>query len=62
LNAITYTSLCANLAKTIDSIITDHVPFLVTFKGKGNPEPLKYNWSGFWSLRINRERRLVYTI
>jgi toxin YoeB len=32
------------------------------FKGKGDPEPLKYNWSGFWSRRINREHRLVYTV
>ena len=32
------------------------------FKGKGEPEPLKYNWSGFWSRRINREHRLVYAV
>lgn len=32
------------------------------FKGKGDPEPLKYNWSGFWSRRINREHRLVYAV
>jgi toxin YoeB len=32
------------------------------FKGKGDPEPLKYNWSGFWSRRINREHRLVYSV
>lgn len=32
------------------------------FNGIGDPEPLKFNWSGFWSRRINREHRLVYTI
>ena len=30
------------------------------FKGIGKPEPLKGNWSGFWSRRIDREHRLVY--
>ena len=30
------------------------------FEGKGKPEPLKYDLSGFWSRRINREHRLVY--
>ena len=32
------------------------------FKGIGNPEPLKHNWSGYWSRRINREHRLVYKV
>ena len=32
------------------------------FKGIGDPEPLKYNWSGFWSRRITKEHRLVYAI
>ncbi len=30
------------------------------FQGIGKPEPLKGNWSGFWSRRIDREYRLVY--
>lgn len=30
------------------------------FEGVGNPEPLKHNWSGFWSRRINQEHRFVY--
>lgn len=30
------------------------------FEGTGNPEPLKYNYSGFWSRRITGEHRLVY--
>ena len=32
------------------------------FKGIGDPEPLKFNWSGFWSRRIDKEHRLVYAV
>jgi len=32
------------------------------YEGIGDPEPLKFNWSGFWSRRINREHRLVYMV
>lgn len=32
------------------------------FEGIGAPEPLKHNWSGYWSRRIDREHRLVYKI
>jgi len=32
------------------------------YEGKGNPEPLKYDLSGFWSRRIVRDHRLVYQI
>ena len=32
------------------------------FEGIGDPEPLKYNWSGFWSRRITKEHRLVYAV
>lgn len=31
-------------------------------QGIGDPEPLKYNWSGFWSRRITKEHRLVYAV
>jgi toxin YoeB len=30
------------------------------FRGVGEPEPLKHNWTGYWSRRITREHRLVY--
>jgi toxin YoeB len=30
------------------------------FEGLGSPEPLKFDLSGFWSRRINKEHRLVY--
>jgi len=32
------------------------------FSGIGEPEPLKYNWSGYWSRRITLEHRLVYKV
>jgi toxin YoeB len=32
------------------------------FTGIGKPEPLKHQFAGFWSRRINDEHRLVYTI
>ena len=32
------------------------------FEGLGDPEPLKHNWSGFWSRRITKEHRLVYAV
>jgi toxin YoeB len=30
------------------------------FEGIGDPEPLKHDWTGYWSRRINREHRLLY--
>jgi toxin YoeB len=33
---------------------------LMPFEGIGKPEKLKYNWSGWWSRRINDEHRIVY--
>jgi toxin YoeB len=32
------------------------------FEGIGDPEPLRHNWSGYWSRRITREHRLVYKV
>ena len=32
------------------------------FVGTGEPEPLKYNWSGYWSRRITIEHRIVYKV
>jgi len=32
------------------------------FSGVGQPEPLKLNYSGYWSRRINLEHRIVYKI
>lgn len=32
------------------------------FEGSGKPEPLKYDLSGYWSRRIDKEHRLVYKV
>lgn len=32
------------------------------FEGLGDPEPLKHNWTGYWSRRIDRQHRLVYKV
>lgn len=32
------------------------------FSGIGKPEPLRYEWSGYWSRRITGEHRLVYRV
>jgi toxin YoeB len=32
------------------------------FKGIGKPEPLRENWSGWWSRRISSEHRLIYRV
>lgn len=44
--------------KRINSLIEDIKRH--PFTGIGDPEPLKHNWSGYWSRRIDREHRLVY--
>ncbi|MGX2956805.1 Txe/YoeB family addiction module toxin [Ursidibacter arcticus] len=48
------------ILKRINQLIKDiqRQPFL----GIGDPEPLKYHLSGYWSRRIDREHRLVYQI
>ncbi len=32
------------------------------YEGIGNPEPLKGNFSGYWSRRIDSKNRIVYKI
>ncbi len=32
------------------------------FEGIGSPEPLKHNFAGYWSRRIDKEHRLVYKV
>lgn len=48
------------LLKRINALIKDidRSPF----EGIGQPEPLKHNWQGFWSRRIDQEHRLIYEI
>jgi toxin YoeB len=48
------------ILKRINQLIADiqRTPF----QGLGNPKPLKFDLSGFWSRRIDREHRLVYQV
>ena len=48
------------IVKRINALIKDiqREPFC----GIGKPEPLKYQYSGFWSRRITDEHRLVYEV
>ncbi len=48
------------MLKRINTLLKDitRQPFI----GLGDPEPLKHNWTGYWSRRINRELRLVYKV
>lgn len=32
------------------------------FSGEGKPEQLKYNLLGFWSRRISKEHRMIYSV
>lgn len=32
------------------------------FDGTGKPEPLKGDYSGWWSRRIDRENRMIYRV
>lgn len=49
-----------NVLKRINALLKDternH------FEGIGDPEPLKHEFSGYWSRRINLEHRFVYKI
>ncbi|ESQ75587.1 Txe/YoeB family addiction module toxin [Asticcacaulis sp. AC402] len=48
------------LLKRINALIKDisRSPF----EGIAQPEPLKHEWSGYWSRRIDQEHRLIYEI
>lgn len=32
------------------------------FEGKGKPEPLRYNYKGYWSRRLTLEHRVIYKV
>lgn len=32
------------------------------YTGVGNPEPLKYELTGFWSRKVNQKDRLIYRV
>ena len=48
------------LAAKIVRLITDIKEH--PFTGLGKPEPLRYDYAGQWSRRIDREHRLVYEV
>jgi len=48
------------ILKKINELIKDILR--TPYKGIGKPEPLKYDLTGLWSRRIDREHRLVYQI
>jgi toxin YoeB len=48
--------LSAKIDTLIDAILVD------PFSGLGKPEPLKHEYSGCWSRRINQQHRLVYRV
>jgi toxin YoeB len=53
---------------TRDKKIYDRIIVLINeiardpFKGLGKPEPLKYDFKGWWSRRITVEHRLIYKV
>jgi toxin YoeB len=49
-----------SIQKKIEELIKDIQAH--PFTGIGQPEPLKYNLSGFWSRRINLEHRITYQV
>jgi len=49
--------------KTIKRIEQIFVELSVTpFSGIGNPEPLKYHLTGYWSGRLNKRDRIIYQV
>ena len=54
--------------QAIDKKVLKRINLLITdiqrhpFSGLGDPEPLRHNWTGYWSRRIDREHRLVYKV
>ena len=51
-----------------DSKVFNKINSLITeimrdpFHGTGKPEPLKWEWAGYWSRHITEEHRLVYKV
>ena len=49
-----------NILKRIDRLIADIERN--GYRCIGKPEPLKYDLSGFWSVRIDEDNRIVFRI
>jgi toxin YoeB len=48
--------LAVKITQLLENIV--HSPYC----GLGKPEPLRYEFSGFWSRRIDDQHRLVYRV
>jgi toxin YoeB len=46
--------------KRIENILKELT--VTPFEGIGNPEPLKYRLTGFWSRKINLKDRMIYSV
>ncbi len=55
-----WTKIDKKIQKRINELIREALR--TPFEGKGKPEPLKGNFSGYWSRRITDEHRLVYKV
>ena len=53
-------SIDKKIVKKINELIKDIQQH--PFDGIGKPEALKYDLSGYWSRRIDREHRLIYQV
>lgn len=48
------------ILKRINDLVKDIIRS--PFQGIGKPEPLKYEFQGCWSRRIDQEHRLIYQV
>lgn len=48
------------VVEKINTLIKDIIRH--PFEGIGQPEPLRHDFAGYWSRRINHEHRLVYKV
>ena len=58
---LAWTDYCSFFEKHQKSLIKD-IERNGVDKGKGQPEPLKHELSGYWSRRIDLANRLVYKV
>ena len=57
---ISWQEIDKKIVKRINELLKECLP--TPFEGKGKPEPLIGDLSGFWSRRITDEHRLVYKV
>jgi toxin YoeB len=57
---IYWQSVDKKILRKINELIRDVIRN--PYEGIGKPEPLKFDFSGYWSRRIDGEHRLVYAL